>query len=118
MVLRHQIITDLQVSTSASAAAFGPDGVQLALFDSDGLSVTDVNTRSKRILIPRSDLIERYQYTGGGLAWSRDSQTLAIALKDKRLDKNTIWTVDVAAARARIVYSANGLIEGVTFGPK
>jgi hypothetical protein len=85
-------------------ACYSPDGMRLAVVASGGLQVWDP-AKEERKLIVAWDSLPNHKYMGGGLTWSRMTNTIAFAIKNHTTGESELWTVSGEGRDAKKIFT-------------
>ncbi|MDQ3803045.1 MAG: hypothetical protein M3416_04225 [Acidobacteriota bacterium] len=94
----------LEPGEAVVAACFAPDGNRLAMFAQGGLELFNIVTKQRQLILPWSNL-NGAQFHAGGLAWSREHDTLAFAVFNRQARRYEIWTVASDGSNPEVIHS-------------
>lgn len=86
------------------AFCYSPDGRRLAILTSAGLEILEISDKRRTVVLPWSKM-SNHLYSGGGLAWSRSQDKIALALSNKQTNQHELWTTSSDGSNFRRIYT-------------
>lgn len=113
--LGSKTMTVLVGDSGVSAGCYSPDGRSVAFISNAGLEILSLTDHTRKILLSWLQL-DGYRFKGGGIAWSRFTNSIAFPMFDTKTGKSVLLTVSVGTSRlVRVREESDGDINGVSF---
>lgn len=93
-------------SDGIAVASFSPDGQRVAFWSKNGLEVVNLVDLSRTIVRSISRMAGLQVYSGGGLAWSPNSDCLVIPFRNTVINEYQLVTISVDGSDVRTLYSS------------
>ena len=86
------------------AVCFGPDGDRLVMLAGGGLEVFEFATKQRRLILPWGNLDDA-QYQAGGLIWSKEHDTIAFAVFNRKAKRHELRTIRSDGSNPKVIYT-------------
>jgi Tol biopolymer transport system component len=94
----------LDTGENIAAACYGPDGDRLVMLTSGGLEVFEFATKQRKLILPWGNLDDA-QYQTGGLIWSKEHDTIAFAVFNRKAKRHELRTIQSDGSNPKVIYT-------------